>query len=82
MQIILLEAMIVGLIGGLLGFIGGNGISWAVLPLVIKDGTFAGLNYNLGGISLLLAVSLSLLASLYPAQKASKLDPSEALRAL
>ena len=82
MQIILLEAMVVGLIGGLLGFLGGNGISWAVLPLVIKNGTFAGLNYNLGGISLLLAVSLSLLASLYPAQKASKLDPSEALRAL
>jgi len=82
MQIILLEAMVVGLIGGLLGFLGGNGISWAVLPLVIKNGSFAGLNYNLGGISLLLAVSLSLLASLYPAQKASKLDPSEALRAL
>jgi len=82
MQIILLEAMVVGLIGGLLGFIGGNGISWAVMPLVIKDGSFAGLNYNMGGISLLLAVSLSLLASLYPAQKASKLDPSEALRAL
>jgi putative ABC transport system permease protein len=52
------------------------------MPLVIKNGTFAGFNYNLGGISLLLAVSLSLLASLYPAQKASKLDPSEALRAL
>jgi len=82
MQIILLEAMVVGLIGGLLGFVGGNGISWAVMPLVIKNGTFAGFNYNLGGISLLLAVSLSLLASLYPAQKASKLDPSEALRAL
>jgi putative ABC transport system permease protein len=82
MQIILLEAMVVGLVGGLLGYLGGNAIAWASLPLVIKSSSFAGLNYNLGGISLLLAVALSLIASLYPAQKASKLDPSEALRAL
>ena len=82
MQIILLEAMVVGLIGGVLGYVGGNGIAWATLPLVIKNSSFAGLNYNLGGVALLLSVALSLLASLYPAQKASKLDPSEALRAL
>jgi len=82
MQIILLEAMVVGLVGGLLGYLGGNTIAWAALPLVVKNGSFAGLNYNLGGISLLLSVALSLIASLYPAQKASKLDPSEALRAL
>ena len=82
MQIILLEAMVVGLVGGLLGYLGGNAIAWVSLPLVVKNGTFAGLNYNLGGVALLLSVALSLLASLYPAQKASKLDPSEALRAL
>jgi putative ABC transport system permease protein len=82
MQIILLEAMVVGIIGGILGFAGGNAIAWAVMPLVITNGTFAGINISLGGIALLLSVSLSLLASLYPAQKASRLDPSEALRAL
>jgi putative ABC transport system permease protein len=82
MQIILLEAMVVGLVGGLLGYLGGSGIAWAALPLVLKSGAFAGLNYSLGGVSLLLAVALSLIASLYPAQKASRLDPSEALRAL
>jgi putative ABC transport system permease protein len=82
MQIILLEAMVVGLIGGILGYLGGNAIAWAALPLVVKSSSFAGLNYNLGGVSLLLAIALSLIASLYPAQKASNLDPSEALRAL
>jgi putative ABC transport system permease protein len=82
MQIILLEAMLVGLAGGILGFLGGSGIAWAVMPYVVKDGSLAGINMTLGAVSLLLAVSLSLLASLYPAQKASKLDPSEALRVL
>lgn len=82
MQIILLEAMIVGLAGGIIGFIGGNGIAWAVIPLVIKNGVFAGINASMGGMSILLSISLSLLASLYPAHKASSLDPSEALRVL
>jgi len=82
MQIILLEALVVGLIGGLSGFVLGNTIAWAALPVVIKNGTFAGINFSLGGVSILLAIALSLLASLYPALKASKLDPSTALRAL
>jgi putative ABC transport system permease protein len=82
MQIILLEAMVVGFVGGILGFAGGNTISWVVMPYVIKEGSTAGVNWTMGGVSILLSVALSLLASLYPAQKASSLDPSEALRAL
>ncbi|MFC1884785.1 ABC transporter permease [Thermodesulfobacteriota bacterium] len=82
MQIILTEAMTVGFLGGILGFFTGNLIAWAALPLVLEKGDFAGINFSLGGLAILLAVSLSLLASLYPAHKASKLDPSVALRAL
>jgi putative ABC transport system permease protein len=82
MQIILLEAMVVGLIGGILGYLGGNAIAFGAMPFVLRDGTFAGFNYNLGGVAVLLSIALSLIASLYPAQKASRLDPSEALRAL
>jgi putative ABC transport system permease protein len=82
MQIILLEAMVVGLVGGILGYLGGNAIAFGAMPLVLKNGSFAGFNYNLGGMAILLSIALSLVASLYPAQKASKLDPSEALRAL
>jgi putative ABC transport system permease protein len=82
MQIILLEAMVVGLVGGILGYLGGNVIALGAMPLVLKNGSFAGFNYNLGGMAILLSIALSLVASLYPAQKASKLDPSEALRAL
>ncbi len=82
MQIMLLEAIVVGLIGGVLGYIIGSFIAWGVIPYVIKGGTFSGPDFPLGGISIILAVSLSLLASLYPAHKASRLDPSAALRAL
>jgi len=82
MQIILLEAMLLGIIGGILGFGIGNLIAYTIIPVVMKDGVFAGINANLGIVSILMAVALSLLASLYPAFKASNMDPSEALRAL
>ncbi len=82
MQIILLEAMILGILGGIIGFVLGNLIAWLIIPVVMKEGDFAGINMELGLVSILMAVALSLLASLYPAFKASKMDPSEALRAL
>jgi putative ABC transport system permease protein len=82
MQIILLEALLLGIIGGFLGFFLGNLTAWGLIPIVIKDSTFVGINLPLGVVSILMAVALSLLASLYPAFKASNMDPSEALRAL
>jgi len=82
MQIILLEALILGVAGGLLGFALGNILAWAMIPVVMKNGLYAGINVNLGMISILMSVALSLLASLYPAFKASSMDPSQALRAL
>ncbi len=82
MQIILLEALLLGVIGGIIGFVLGNMVAYGIIPIVMKDGAFAGINSSLGIISILMAVGLSLLASLYPAYKASNMDPSEALRSL
>lgn len=82
MQIILLEALLLGIVGGIIGFLLGNMVAFGLIPVVIKEGTFAGINSSLGIISILMAVALSLLASLYPAFKASNMDPSEALRSL
>ncbi|MCP4670901.1 MAG: ABC transporter permease [Desulfobacula sp.] len=82
MQIILLEALLLGIIGGVIGFFTGNLVAWGIIPMVMKDGAFAGINSSLGIVSILLAVALSILASLYPAFKASNMDPSEALRSL
>ncbi len=82
MQIILLEALVLGIFGGILGFALGNVTAWGIIPLVIEDGSFSGINFSLGGLCLLMAAALSLLASLYPACKAGRMDPSDALRAL
>ena len=83
MQIILLEAALVSLLAGFLGYAVGMGGAKLALPFMaesknahlIWDSTVA-----FGSIGL--AVTLGLLASLYPALHASKMDPTEALRAL
>jgi putative ABC transport system permease protein len=69
MQIILLEALVLGLFGGIVGFAVGNLVAWVIIPVVIKNGIFAGINYQLGGLCLLMVSTLSLLSSLYPAFK-------------
>jgi putative ABC transport system permease protein len=83
MRIILLEAALVSLLAGFLGYAAGMGGAKLALPFMAEsknahlvwDTTVA-----FGSISL--AVLLGLLASLYPALHASKMDPTEALRAL
>ncbi|OGR26363.1 MAG: ABC transporter permease [Desulfuromonadales bacterium GWD2_54_10] len=83
MRIILLEAALVSLLAGFLGYAIGMGGAKLALPFMaesknahlIWDSTVA-----FGSIGL--AVTLGLLASLYPALHASKMDPTEALRAL
>jgi putative ABC transport system permease protein len=83
MRIILLEAALVSLLAGFLGYAAGMGGAKLAMPfmaesrnaLLIWDSTVA-----FGSIGL--ALTLGLLASLYPALHASKMDPTEALRAL
>jgi len=83
MRIILLEAALVSLLAGFLGYAAGMGGAKLALPLmaesknvhIVWDGWVAG-----GSITL--ALLLGLLASLYPALHAAKMDPTEALRAL
>jgi len=83
MQIILLEAAIVSLLAGILGYAVGMGGAKVALPFM-AEGKNAHLVWDttvaFGSIGL--ALTLGLLASLYPALHASKMDPTEALRAL
>jgi len=83
MRIILLEAAVVGLLAGLLGYGVGMGGARLALPFMAEGKQVALVWDGLVAFgSLGLSLGLALVASLYPALHASNLDPTEALRAL
>ena len=84
MKIILSEAFLTCLIAGAVGYFVGVGAARIVSPLLLMNGGESSplMNYPLLGGSLALAVFIGILASIYPAFKASRLDPTLALRAL
>ncbi|SCY74094.1 ABC transporter permease [Alkaliphilus peptidifermentans] len=73
----LLEAVILSFMGGLLGLLFGSGIGYSIvklikLPFIISvDGII---------IAFIFSVVVGVIFGVYPANKASKLDPIEALR--
>ncbi len=83
MRIILLEAALVSLLAGILGYAAGMGGAKLALPFM-AEGAKVTLVWDgwVAGGSIGLAVVLGLLASIYPALHASRMDPTEALRAL
>ncbi|MCM0083577.1 ABC transporter permease [Geomonas sp. Red32] len=83
MRIILLEAALVSLFAGFIGYGAGMGGAKLALPLMAetKNAHLIWDPYVAAG-SIALAVTLGLIASLYPALRASRMDPTEALRAL
>ena len=67
----------------MLGYLAGMGVSYALLPLLAKGGGAAvPWTPPLAAGALALALLVGSLASLYPAVRASRLDPTVALRAL
>jgi len=83
MRIILLEAALVSLLAGFLGYAVGMGGAKLALPFMAES-KHAHLVWDsaVAWGSIGLALTLGLLASLYPALHASRMDPTEALRAL
>lgn len=82
MRVLATEVVVVGLIGGFAGWFIGVGTSWAALPFFTENGARPVLDPVLLLVAASAAVLLALLASLQPMLKASRLDPTEALRAL
>jgi putative ABC transport system permease protein len=83
MRIILLEALIIGLLGGMIGYGLGLAAAGGLSPYFTgQKGFQLSFNYLLVLESLGLSVAVGILASLYPAWAAARLDPTEALRAL
>ena len=82
MKLILLEAIVVSLLAGVLGYFSGLGATWAILPFMAEHHVMLSWNPLLAGLAVGLAILVGCLASWYPALHASRLDPTEALRAL
>jgi len=83
MGIILLEAGIVALLAGVLGYFAGLGVTKLALPFFTAGHHVpVPLDPLLGGVAVGLAVILGLAAGFYPARLAARLDPNDALRAL
>ena len=80
-RLILIEGAVASLIAGVLGYAAGMAASSFVLPLV-ADGAQLDWSPFLAPAAVLLALTVGALATLYPALHASRLDPTEALRAL
>jgi putative ABC transport system permease protein len=82
-RIIFLEALIVGLIAGIVGYALGLGVSQIIGPMItgMKGGKiFIDPLLVIGAI--FLSALIGILSSAYPAIHASKMDPTTALRAL
>jgi len=74
------EALVIGIISGVLGYIVGFFVSYKVLDL-IQFGEVTHITFEFAQffLTFFIVTALSVLASLIPAWKASKVDPSEAL---
>ncbi len=88
MKIFFFEACLIGFMGGLFGVLIGWAITSIANPLVnkyvVKSATtyiqFFSIPWYLWGSAILFAMLIALLAALYPASQAARVDPIKALR--
>jgi putative ABC transport system permease protein len=79
-KIIFLEGIMVSAAGGLLGFAAGTVLARVLIPMLTE--TYLAVPWRLDSLvgSILIALAIGSIASVYPAQQAAKLDPAESLR--
>ena len=80
MSIILLEALVVSALAGVLGWVGGTLIGAFAAPRLAQLSVGVSWDPGLGIAAVALAIVVGMVSSVYPAARASNLDPAEALR--
>ncbi len=82
LHLVLMEAAIVSVLAGVMGYLAGVLATLAALPLLDGGKAVWHLNPALAVAAVAAALVVGLVAALQPALRASRLEPSEALRAL
>jgi putative ABC transport system permease protein len=77
---LLIEVGVISTAGGLIGWAAGTVAGWAALPYFTETGMAFELRPPLVLFAIGVAVTIGLLSSVYPAIRAARLDPSEAVR--
>jgi putative ABC transport system permease protein len=80
-RLVLLEAVTAGVVAGVLGYVAGMAVTAVVLPY-LAEGVPLAWTPQLGLAAVAAAALTGAFAALYPALRAGKMDPTEALRAL
>ncbi len=82
MKIILLEAFVVSVIAGVVGYAAGMGATKILISFLAENAPHISFDPVMALGAVFIAVLLGLMASFYPATAAAGMDPSEALRTL
>lgn len=77
---LMIEVVAVSFAGGIVGWAAGLLASWAALPYFSETGVALEVHPSLVMFAIAAALSIGILSSIYPAIRASRLDPSEAVR--
>ena len=78
---LMIEVAVISVTGGVLGWLAGMLASWAVLPYFAEGAAFE-ISPLLALASVVAALVIGAVSSFYPAVRAARLDPSEAVRAI
>lgn len=77
---LMIEVAAISTVGGLVGWIGGMLISWLILPYFSQSGLKLEFDPKIALGAVGVALLIGAVSSVYPAIRASRLDPSEAVR--
>jgi len=80
-RVFIYEALVIGVIGGVLGYLAGTAMAFGIGPLIFDGATVHFLPVYLP-VSLGLSVAIAIVATLYPAFNATKIKIADAFRSL